>query len=513
MPTLQRPLNILWLMTDEQRADSLRLYGRPWAVSPHLDALARGATVFRNAYTPSPVCMPARLSILSGQHPCETGVWLNEGHPGVTFDSLLEPFHVAGYASATFGKQHYGGRERAFGTERGFVISEAVSPYDYNPPHRRKDYGAIKHTDKWILGGTFPVDIGQKRERQAVRAALQWLDELPEDTPFLLRLSFSAPHTPVVPPTPFDTLIPESAIDLPLEGDRLIGDAPEWLAKQLDLRGSHLLKPEEIGPMRRFYYGEAAFVDHTFGLLLEAMRQKGLLENTVIAFLSDHGTHLGDQGLVQKGTFFDSSAQVPFFIRLPSAGRQPGQHVETPVSTISLLPTLLDLAGLSMPERVRDLSLADVVRGHGAPPARPVFSEIGSEIYAQSGEKEDHRLVMVRDGTYKLMINADVPSSGGVLVDLAEDPYETRNLYHSAGHRSVRERLVRLVEDHLAGTGPIKVFAKELDDLSVDAEGRVLCPTCRSAMSRAVPGGSGWTAGFARAFACQHCGQRFGITT
>jgi transposase-like protein len=70
-----------------------------------------------------------------------------------------------------------------------------------------------------------------------------------------------------------------------------------------------------------------------------------------------------------------------------------------------------------------------------------------------------------------------------------------------------------LVEDHLAGTGPIKVFAKELDDLSVDAEGRVLCPTCRSAMSREVLGGSGWTEGFARAFACQHCGQRFGITT
>ena len=511
MPNQQRPLNVLWLMTDEQRADSLGLYGSHWAVSPHLDDLARGAMVFRHAYTPSPVCMPARLSILSGQHPCETGVWLNEGSPGVMFESLLEPFHEAGYASATFGKQHYGGRDRAFGTEKSLVISEAVSPYDYAPPHRREDYGAIKHTDKWILGGTFPVDIEERRERQAVRAALQWLDELQDDTPFLLRLSFSAPHTPVVPPAPFDTMIPESAIDLPPEADRLIGEAPKWLTKQLDVRGSHLLKPEEIGPMRRFYYGETAFVDHAFGLLLEAMRQKGLLENTVIAFLSDHGTHLGDQGLVQKGTFFDASARVPFFVRLPSADPRSGRYVETPVSTISLLPTLLDIAGLPVPERVRELSLADVVRGHGSAPARPVFSEIGSEIYAGSGEKEDHRLVMVRDGDYKLMLNADVPTSGGVLVNVAEDPHETRNLYHSAEHRSIRDRLVRVVEEHLAGTGPIKVFAKELDELRIDDQGRVLCTTCRSAMSREVPVGSGWCEGFARAFACQHCGQRFGI--
>ncbi len=495
--------NILWLMTDEQRTDSLGLYGSSWAVSPHLNALARDATVFRNAYTPAPVCMAARLSLLSGKHPCETGVWGNEGHPQVRFESLLEPFHEAGYASATFGKQHYGGAERVFGTERGFVVSEAVGCYDYNPPYRCQDYGGIRYPGKWkwILGGTFPEDAEKKRERQAVRAALEWLENLASDTPFLLRLSFSAPHTPVVPPPPFDTLIPEAAIELPPEGDRLIGDPPGWLMKHVEMRWAHLLHPEEIRRMRRFYYGETAFVDHAFGILLDRMRETGRLENTIIAFVSDHGTHLGDQDQVQKGTFFETNAKVPYFIRVPDSVGRCGRHIETPVGTITLLPTLIDLAGLELPTWVRGLSLKEVILGRTDPSPEPVYSEIAPDL---------ERLVMVRDGRYKLMMDADDESDGGVLVDLDADPLETRNLYRSAEHRTVRDRLERLVRDHLAGTGPIQVFAKKLERIQTDPEGRVICPTCKNAMGREVRDPR-WTQGFARAYQCQHCGQRFGV--
>ncbi len=313
--------NILWLMTDEQRTDSLGAYGSHWAQSPNLDRLMADGVVFQNAYTPAPVCQPARESILTGDYPSQTRVWKNLGFHALERHYLTRAFMEAGYRSATFGKQHYSGTERAFAFEENGVRSTLVDCYGYAPEYNEEDYGVIKYPGEyapWVLGGTFPAPAEEKQEFILIDHAIAWLEAQPDDTPFLLRISFSAPHTPVVPPRPFDTRIPEESIKLPVPGSLPV-DSPTWLKEWAEGSGSHCLSAEEISKARQFYYGEVAFVDQQFGRLLDWMESKGMLENTIIVYVSDHGTHIGDYGLVQKQTMFETVARVPYFFWFPKA--------------------------------------------------------------------------------------------------------------------------------------------------------------------------------------------------
>ncbi|MCC2685019.1 MAG: sulfatase, partial [Paenibacillaceae bacterium] len=274
--------NILWLMTDEQRTDSLGCYGSAWAKSPYLDRYAREGVIFQNAVTPAPVCQPARTALLTGQYPNKNGVWYNVGGKNSTPLRLLVPlFEEAGYRTASFGKSHYHNpQRRAFQTEYRKVMGDVVKWSGYNEKYREEDFGAVHYPPKpypWILGGTFPET-----------------------------LSFNAPHTPVIPPYPFDQLIAKEDIRYPAESEGPSSGSPRWISETLrSFADSAHLTDEQIRDARRYYYGETAYVDYQFGVLLEWMQERRLLDNTIVVFVSDHGTHIGDYGLVQKQTFYN----------------------------------------------------------------------------------------------------------------------------------------------------------------------------------------------------------------
>ena len=185
---------------------------------------------------------------------------------------------------------------------------------------------------------------------------------------------------------------------------------------------------------RQYYYGEVAFVDQQFGRMLDWMRNHGLLDNTIIVYLSDHGTHLGDFGLVQKGTFFEPVVKVPYFFWYPQ-NLADGIKLNTPVETRSLIPTLLALAGLEVPAEFIMNNLAQNLVTGQEPAAKPLFSEIGMGI-------NDTRYVMVREGDYKLSLIADPELGQGYLTNLADDPHERVNLYDSPDYTNVKERLL-----------------------------------------------------------------------
>jgi len=172
--------NVLWLMTDEQRVDSLGCYGTPWAVSPNLDRLAQQGVKFTAAYTQSPVCTPARISLLTGQHCSESQVWHNIGPHPLEFDFLTDIFHQAGYTSATFGKQHYDSSRKAFNTERFLCISEAVGCYGYAPQYDENEYDIVRYYKGWLLGGSYPAPVEETMEHCCVEEAKQWLEGLNE---------------------------------------------------------------------------------------------------------------------------------------------------------------------------------------------------------------------------------------------------------------------------------------------------------------------------------------------
>ena len=210
--------------------------------------------------------------------------------------------------------------------------------------------------------------------RRCTTSTRHWLGCSDRDPsrPYFLRLSFNAPHTPVVTPAPFDTLIDAwTASTCRWTGRRIwTSPPPRTGIISCDYAGTHRLTEAQIRRARQCYYGYVACVDHVFGKLLDALDAMGELENTIIAFVADHGTHLGDHGFFQKQSFWDASARVPLFFAGPGIREQ---IMDTPVNAGSLLPTLLDLAGLDVPPQVQFPTLAATVTGED-PPLSPQSS-------------------------------------------------------------------------------------------------------------------------------------------
>lgn len=433
-------------------------YGSPWARTPNLDRLAGEGVIFRSALTPAPVCVPARLSILTGRLPIETGVWANVTAPRTVQDHLTLRFREAGYRTATFGKQHYLAADRAFDTEQEAVLSEHVGHFGYREDHDESRYGVVKYPPQpyaWVFGGRFPAAAAERTEARVIRDAIRWLEQDGGDAPFLLRLSFNAPHTPVVPPEPFDSLINPDDVRIARETENMPDDAPMWIREWLaQYETAARLTSEQIRAMRGCYYGEVAFLDQQFGVLVEWMRERGLLDNTIIAYVSDHGTHLGDFGLVQKQTFYEPVVCVPFFFWYPPSVAR-GAMLGTPVSTRSLLPTVMELAGLELPPAMRGLSLAEDLRRGREPGPRPIFSEFTLESFVELDELprdiRGHRLILVRDGDWKLSLRVGAEPCDGTLHNLRDDPCERKNLFGSPDFARVREHLTSLVDHHIAG--------------------------------------------------------------
>lgn len=443
--------NVLWLMTDEQRTDSMGAYGSPWAHTPNLDRLANEGVRFDNAYTASPVCLPARASMLTGQA-CSTLGLLSNCH-------ILDPHNPrfltwelarAGYQVGSFGKHHYGCQRMAFDVEAGRTLADKVGYENYKVDVDCEEFGVVRYEGgpawEWIFAGRYPGAVEETPEMENVRQALQWIRRRDPNRPYFARVSFNAPHTPVATPAPFDTMIDPDAIDLPMDFPGDIDNVPAPVRDHLySIEGSHRLTPEQIRRTRQCYYGYVACADHCFRVLLDRLREMGELDNTIVVFVSDHGSHLGDHGLYQKQSYYEGSVRVPFFFWGP--GIEEGAVIRTPVSVSSLMPTLLELAGTEIPRQVQYGSLADVVRGHAQPQHGPIFSDID---YSLCGYRDGDRYVMIRDQEWKLAIFRDpsdprkFPDADGLtLHNLDEDPGERRNL---AGDRAYDEIVNKLIE-------------------------------------------------------------------
>jgi choline-sulfatase len=445
--------NVLVLMTDEQRCDSLGCYGSHWARTPHLDQLASQGTRFAQAITPAPVCGPARASLLTGMRVPRTGIWDNNDICD-DLPFLTDHFAQAGYQTATFGKQHYRVRRQAFQTEADYTMSDAVKPFGFADPSLEAACKVLHHPSEkrpWILASHFPEDETQTAEHRAVDAAMTWLQSHQQqhvDAPFLLRVSLNAPHTPVCPPVPFDTCIDAEAIDLPTQCDAMPDGAPAWIHNILKpYAGTENYTLAQRQQLRQSYYGFASYADDQFGRLLRWMQSQQLLDNTLIAFVSDHGTHLADYGLVQKQSFYRVSVNVPFVITdLRDSASQP-HVVHEPVSSLSLWPTLMQMAGLTLPQNLDAPSLVDAIKTGKHTSDEPVFSAL---TMGSSGLSAD-RLVLVQKGDWKLALNVDAKPAQGWLCHLAQDPLELDNRFDDSTCSQVQAELTQHIETFIAG--------------------------------------------------------------
>ena len=396
--------NFVFITTDDQRFDALGVVQReqgeharfPWFQTPNLDRLAAGGVRFKNAFVVSSLCSPSRAAYLTGRYNHLNGV-ANNRTPfptnSVTFATLLRE---AGYETAYVGKWHMGNQS---GQRPGFTYSASFvgqgqffnCPFEIN--------GQKTNTTGWVddVSTDFALDFMARARTN----------------PFCLALGYKAPHGPRNPPPRWTNRWADVQARPPVNAHARAPYLPSLTNPAPPYRTDEGLKN---------YFRCLGAIDENVGRILDALDRHGLSSNTVVIFASDNGYYLGEHGLGDKRTAYDESLRIPFLLRYPSKVRG-GRVLEQMVLNIDLAPTLLELAGVAIPETMQGRSLGAMVEDRGVPSWRTEFLY---EYFLESGLGPPS-VIALRTERHKL-IQYPVNNGWTELYDLASDPYETNNL-------------------------------------------------------------------------------------
>jgi len=436
--------NILWIMTDDERPDAIGAYGASWAQTPVADKLAATGVRFQNAITTTPVCMPVRMSMLTGLYGHHTGLMSNRGRLKIDFRPLTLQFEKAGYQVANFGKLHWNmksafpirGPKPAYG-------GPASSPFKLKEAFDPKKFNVINLPDFVIVSGTYPLPQEQTEAGLTTQQAIEFIESEVQE-PFLLRVSYIAPHSPVLAPKPYDTLIDPKEIKLQLPSQEELANKPLWEQRLRQWVGSDgKLTEQQIKQSWATYYGLASFVDKEMGQVIKALDKKGLLANTIIVFISDQGVEMGEHGFYMKRNFYDGTVKIPFMISwhkmIPA-----GQVINEQVEIIDLLPTLLDMVGEPVPKNIDGQSAWPLIQRKTNQFREYTFSEINhlESQYAHLNIDSGRR-VMVRTNKWKLIFWIDRAEPDGALYNLVRDSGERHNLFGDFQYANIRNQLMQ----------------------------------------------------------------------
>ena len=434
--------NLLYLLSDQHARHVLGCYGDTLVQTPNLDRLAARGVTFDNAYCPSPICVPSRMSMLTARHPSAQDCWTNDDFLASDRPTWLHALGAAGY------RPHLAGRLHAMGPDQlhGYVtrnVGDHSSNYAGIP---RNDMGPLHQTnDPWRVS----VDVSgpgqsayQMKDAETVEAACAELERIAEwrrggdTTPFCLSVGLMLPHPPYIA-WPEDYALYAGRVGPP----RLEAPAQEhpWLAWWRQDRGIADVDPASGLRARAAYWGLVTRLDLMIGQVLSTMDRLGLSENTLITYTSDHGDQLGERGLWWKHTFYEESVAVPLILSWP--GHLPaGVRRSQVVNLIDLTATLLEALGAAPLPHGQGRSFLAVARDEKAAWDDETFSEYCTdEIPAWTGGMAV-RQRMIRSGPWKLVYYHGYRPQ---LFDLASDPHELHDLAEDSSHRAVRDRLER----------------------------------------------------------------------
>ena len=493
----ERP-NILWFCTDQQRFDTIHALGNPHINTPNLDRLVEEGVAFTHAFCQSPICTPSRASFLTGRYPANVRGCMNgneewgEGAPLVT--ALLAE---SGYDCGLSGKFHLAGahgREEPRPEDDGYrVFHWSHDPQDRYPSgHAYADWLAAQGYSLRDLRedpASIPPDLHQTT--WCTDRAIEFLSEKRRKGPWLMSVNVFDPHAPFDPPQEYRDRYDSSKLPSPLfqQSD---------LATQLAIPGdfqNEARPPQEFNAQDTIasYYAMIELIDENVGRLLAALEETEQRENTVIIFTSDHGEMLGDHGLLLKGCRFNEGlVRVPLIISWPglfpapeepapedspvsenSNGEENDEVEDSPadapedntppapagfvsdalVELVDIAPTLLELAGLSLPHGMQGRSLLPILRGEAPPHQHRDF--VRCEYYSAlnphipgRGQYEGSYATMYRDQRHKVVVYHG--HEQGELYDLENDPGEFENLWHNPDSAALRFDLMRRNFDALA---------------------------------------------------------------
>lgn len=467
---MQQPPNIVLIMTDQQRADTIGALGCPWAQTPHLDALVRSGVAFTNCFVTSPVCVSSRASLFNGVYPHSTNIYTNFEPWQPNWVTWLAD---AGYHCVNIGKMHINPYDAPGGFHQRFVVENKDRPLFLDEHERAfydewdkaiKAHGQVKPSRYTRAQqdpngfaralGCFSWELDEQLHPDTFvgHTANWWLDERKADSPFFLQIGFPGPHPPYDPPQRWLDQYPELP-DIPISpvGEQeLAGQAPMHAALRQTMQRFNIdsvawrenLSVADLQRLWRHYLANVSLIDEQVGLLMATLKRRGYLDNTVVLFTSDHADALGEHGHIQKWTMYDTVTRVPLICHVPrtvAPDAPAGTTVSGQVQLMDLAPTILSFAGLNTPDNFEAQSLAPYLRTGRAdttPGRQYAYAELGRDHIQSSAE----HIIMRRDSNLKYVIYPGTPD--GEIYDLADDPGETRNLWHHPGWRARRDQAV-----------------------------------------------------------------------
>ncbi len=433
--------NLVYVFADQMRAQATGYAGDPNVRTPNLDRLARESINFSNAVSCCPVCTPYRASLMTGQYPLTNGLFLNDLCLGNDAVSIAEAYSEAGYDTAYIGKWHLDGHGRS----------------SYTPPERRHGFDywkALECTHEYNESHYYAGDDPAKRVWEGYDAIAQTrdaqryiTDHANREKPFILFLSWGPPHNPYrTAPREYREMCDPNRITLR-------PNVPEE-SRQMALK-------DLAG-----YYAHISALDDCVGDILKTLEKTGIADNTIFVFTSDHGDMLGSQGELRKQRPWDESIKVPFLLRYPAVHDSTGRTIEMPIGAPDIMPTLLGLSGITVPQTVEGTDYSAIMKGEEEPTDNPVLIMCPSPFGEwKRGEGREYR--GVRTVRYTYVRDLDGP---WLLYDNKNDPYQMENLINRAedlqnGMETILQRLLTDRNDEfLPGAEYIKRWGYAVDE-------------------------------------------------
>ena len=443
--------NILIVHTDQQSWWTLSGYGGTVVDTPNIDRLAAEGAIFSNFFTNSAVCTPSRGCFVTGRYPHCHGAYTNNiplNRDEITFAEVLKR---RGYKTGYAGKWHLDGTPRP-----GWVHPERTMGFEhaefmFNRGHWKKiEDGPMGDTQPTV----YPYDIlGDETTYTTdwlTAKALHFIDAR-EGEPFCFMLSLPDPHGPVDVRSPYDAMFRPEDMAIP---NTFTDDAlPDWAAALQANSPFGMGRPGREEQLRRFlalYFGEVKLIDDSVGRLMTALEARGLLDNTLVVFTTDHGEYGGEHGLHGKNHLYETAYRIPLLMRLP--GRIPaGLRVDNVLSTVDFQPTILALLGFSACGREQGRDASCLLQDDGA--------ATWDDVVFIHHSSHQMAAIFTRDFELGLVNGGD-----GILFDRHRDPDQMRNLFRDPGFRGIVRTLThRIVEHHVALQSPAAAWLKDVE--------------------------------------------------
>lgn len=447
-PEKHKKYNLLYIHSDQHTPYVTGCYGDDIVQTPNLDKLASKGVKFTNAYCPSPICTPSRMSMFTGKFPYRNESWNNYHVLDSGYPTFAHSMGAAGYRPVLFGRMHSIGPDQLRGYAERYVGDHCSNFTESSDVDHGELTGTTGPNRISLLKSGKGQNAYQVHDEDVLTEVLSYIDGLADkknsgdNSPFNLSIGLMLPHQPYVARKE-DYELYEGKIPMPSVVDKYSDDLHPYYKKWRKERGIEHVTDEEIIRSKTAYYALVTAMDRMIGDIFDKLEANGLLENTLVVYSSDHGEQIGEHSLWWKQTFYEYSVKVPMILSLPGVLPE-GESYEENVCSLDLNATMLDILGCPVLPDSDGRSMMSIVEG----------KDWDNKVFSEYCTDDGCLMRMIKKGHWKLNYYHGLPCE---LFNLKVDPMEQTNLAEIADYSVIKQDLI---DEVLADWNPIEIEKK-----------------------------------------------------